>query len=573
MADNVLAMTLRMRNTAVTTARNLGTEVRKTGNEATRMGTKFGKAVKASRTSVGGLMGSMVSLKTIIIATFAYRAVQIFGRFIGSLTDLFKTQETATKRLAESLAGYGNYTREITEDLHDHAEALQNVTGVANELIEEGMALLASFGMEGREIKKVTGLVMDFARAKDVELRTAFDLVGKASVGYTGTLARYGIILDNALSQEEKYAAALQELAAYKGIAAGVTETYSGKISVLGEQYSDMKKSMGAVIAQAQVQSGLFVVLGNAVSQVYEWFKKWKPLLSDIAATGMESVINKLKRMIVLMKDDTILAWLITVTRLVQFFGKSVAWVMGLVSDGLQQASILLADFLSSVFILGQVLTTSMTWADGMREYRDMVKESRIESEALGEESLANSIKHMEWMDKAVADISLAMKGVSEGDLYKRLADSLEEVNNALRDQQEALSGVTKNRERDNAATEDSFKLTQAMARQYALSSRLEQEQTKYLLGKISSMSEGDIGGLSEMEKKLISKQGILKEQLTNLFGEYSERVLGIEASFLRESKTTVEIDLTEEAKELLKVSKIESQRTSDRNYERSLAS
>ena len=569
MAENVLAMTLRMRNTSVTTARNLGKEVRKTGAEAQKMGTKFGQAVKASRTSVAGLMGSMVSLKTIIIATFAYRAVQRFSAFVGSLTELFKKQETATRRLAESLAGYGNYTKEITEDLHNYAEVLQNVTGVANELIEEGMALLASFGLEGEEIKRVTGLVMDFARAKDIDLRTAFDLVGKASVGYTGTLARYGIILDQSLTQEQKYTAALKELAVYKGLAAGVTDTYAGKVNVLKEQYDDMKKSMGAVIAKGVQQAGLFKVLGDAVAQVYGWFDRWNPLLSDMAANSMENFLGKLKNMVVLMKDDTVLGWLITVARLIQFIGKSVGWMTGVASKGLGQISILLTELMSTMIILDQIATTSMTWSEGMRELRDVLRETRIESAELGEQTLEDSMKMMEWMDKAVDDITTAWKGASEDNLYKTLADNLKGVNDALREQQGLLEGVTRNRERSNVATEESFKLTQAMAKQYALASRLEQEQTKFLLGKISSMTEADIGGLSEMEKKLITKQSILKEQFSQLFGEYAEGVLGIEAGFLKETKTTVEIDFTEEAKELLKVSKIENQRTVDRNIER----
>ncbi len=82
MAENVMAMTLRMRNHATTVARNLRKEVKRTGRESTKMGTKFGKAVKATRTSLAGLGGSLVSVRTLIIATFAYRAIQKFTGFL-----------------------------------------------------------------------------------------------------------------------------------------------------------------------------------------------------------------------------------------------------------------------------------------------------------------------------------------------------------------------------------------------------------------------------------------------------------------------------------------------------------
>ena len=143
MAQNVFAMALKMRNHAVTQTRNLGKEVEKTGNKARTMGTQFGMAVKSTRSSLGGLMGSFISLKAIIIATFVYRGIQRFGKFIGSLTEKLNKQVDAVMRLGQNLAGFGNYSKKTLADLEAFSAALQKQTAMGDELIMENMALIA----------------------------------------------------------------------------------------------------------------------------------------------------------------------------------------------------------------------------------------------------------------------------------------------------------------------------------------------------------------------------------------------------------------------------------------------
>jgi hypothetical protein len=279
-----------MRNHSTTVARNLDKQVKKTGDSATRMGTKFGKSVKASRTSVQGLIGSMTSLKAIIVAAFAFRITQKALRFTSSLIKLNNEQEESTTRLAQALAGQGNFTKELTQDLLDQAAAMQNLVNVDNELIESMMALLATYGMTSAEIKEVIGLTIDFSKAKGIELKAAVDLVGKAFVGYTGTLSRYGIMIDKNKSKEEKYAEFLLRLNGYSGTAAALAERYAGKVGILSKKYSDMKKFIGAFLAQGIGQSKLFDMLNNKVSKMSAFLIEYKDQLADATENG----VNKL---------------------------------------------------------------------------------------------------------------------------------------------------------------------------------------------------------------------------------------------------------------------------------------
>jgi len=535
--QNVVATTLRMRNTAVRTARDLKHEVKDVGREAQRMGTKFGHAVKASRTSVAGLAGSFVSLRTIIAATFAYRAIQRFGKFLGSLLTLYQQQEDSTRMLAESLAGWNNYSKEMVSQLTKQAMAMQHVVNVDNEEIESMMALLASYGMTGDEIKRVIGLTIDFSKAKRIELKAAVDLVGKAFVGYTGTLSRYGIILDRNLSREEKYAATLEALNAFVGFSAGVTETYSGKVGVLGKAYDDMKKQMGAVIVKGIEQSGMLESLANGVEVVTDWLIKWEPLLANLVSGGLEDLRVKLTEITVTMQEGDLPRWLFTIGNAFQIVGKTISAVSGLIANGLTNIVIALKLSYKSKKLINMIL---------LRDVKGFMKEAEALDQWVSErtDDIWNRRKKARLHDEAMwesikkdlQDLKDIWSAPSGKDFLTRLGEKLEaarikiiEERAAMERHNEELGKGIKNRGALNEKIAETIKLTENMARQYALASRVEQAQIKFLLEKAQELVPEDILNLSELEKKLITKQGVLKERFKDLMSVFTEQELKIE--------------------------------------------
>lgn len=558
-----------MRNTAVTTTRNLKREVKSTGKEAQRMGTQFGKAVKATRTSVGGLMGSLISLKTIIIATFAYRALQRFSRFVASLTELYKKQEKSTLELSQALAGWGNYSKEQIILLKEQASAMQSLVNVDNEEIESMMGLLGTYGMTGKQISEVIGLTIDFAKAKRLELKAAVDLVGKAFVGYTGTLSRYGIILKRGLNIEEKYAATLKALASFTGTAEALTESYGGKVEVLGKAYDDMKKFLGEVIANSIRYSGILEMLTGQVEASSVAIQAYMPVLSALGAKFLGELTVKLKNFMDEINSSEILAWGTSVVSVVKIIGNTFGILFRIVSSGFAHIGILAGEVGATITEIFIRLTEGKKAAEAFRAAWDKSGtpfEKHLEAANKMWDGITTDMGQMLDAGQAMETV---WKGVAEGSLLDKLKNKYKDLIVAIKDEMKANADSIRNRLQGNQVTNETIKLTQNMARQFAMASRVEQEQTKYLLSKLSSMSAEDIGTMSEMERKLISKQSVLKETYGQLFGEYAQRQLGIEAEFLKESKVSVEIDLTEDAKQFIKVNKINRERETHRNVER----
>ncbi len=554
MAQNVFAMSLRMRNHAVTQTRNLGKEVDKVGNKAKSMGTKFGMAVKSTRSDVGGLMGSFISLKAIIIATFVYRGIQRFGKFIGSLTELMDLQTKSIMLLGQNLASFGNYTKETLKELEALAAALQKLQAMGDEEIMINMALLASYGATAKEIKTLTPLLIDFAKAKNIDIKTSFDLAGKASVGYFGTLSRYGVILDATLTKEEKYAEFMKMLGAYTGTAAALTATYEGKMSLLGLTYGDMKEKMGSFIENGILQSGMLDMLGGKVTALDGFFLKWRPTLIDFTSNIFAGLTVSVDKLMASFDNPAMIRYMVTLVNNLKIMKGVLSTVFGLVDAGLKTASIMLESLMISAMKFWGWLTKNkelLLLTKQMEEEHSKTAWDRIDE--IGAKRYAKAKE----IDKKIAESWKTIADVwSEGGV-DRWKNKMEARNAMLKEhqklQEDVAKDVIKNREDINDKLKETFKITQSMAKSFAMASKVEQAQTKWLLEKAKGMTAEDVGGLSEMEKKLIGKQGVLKDFMGSMFEEYTKKALGV---ITKEDKQAVEIviDLTDDAKQVMKL-------------------
>ncbi|MBW8002625.1 MAG: hypothetical protein FVQ80_11490 [Planctomycetes bacterium] len=555
MAQNVFAMALKMRNHAVTQTRNLGKEVERTGNKARKMGTKFGMAVKSTRSSIGGLMGSFISLKAIIIATFAYRAIQRFGKFLGSLTKMMDDQTKAVMLLGQNLASFGNYTKSTLSELEKLAAVLQKLQGVGDEEIMINMALLASYGATADEIRKLTPLLIDFAKAKNIDIKTSFDLAGKASVGYFGTLSRYGVILDATLSKEEKYAEFMKMLGVHTGTAAALTKTYEGKMILLGLTYGDMKEKMGSFIQNGILQSDMLDMLSGKVEAADTWFKKWRPTLIDLTDNVFTGITAGLDKMMSSFDNPAMIRFMVTLVNGLKTLKNIWGTTYGLIKAGLETASVLLESLVISAMRFWAWLSKDeelLALTQQMEAEHGKTAWARIED--IHNKRLAKALE----TDKAIAASWNTVVDVWTKGGVDRWVSKMEERNRMLKEHQDIQENVSRsviaNREKINEKLKETFKITEGMAKSFALASKVEQAQTKFLLEKSKGMTAEDVGGLSEMEKKIIGKQGVLKEFMGKMFEDFTKRALGVNGKESGSQKVEVEIDLSESAKKVLQV-------------------
>jgi hypothetical protein len=171
------------------------------------------------------------------------------------LANAYGVQESAENDLMSAMINAGTYTEASFEMLKKYAAELQEVTRFGDELTLSMMANLQTYGMTTDELKRATVATMDLAVAKKMDLFSASELVGKAFVGETGTLSRYGIILDENIPKTEKFAAVLKLInERFGGRAQAEVNTYRIQVAQLANMWGDLKEKIGGLLIPVLIE-------------------------------------------------------------------------------------------------------------------------------------------------------------------------------------------------------------------------------------------------------------------------------------------------------------------------------
>jgi len=178
---------------------------------------------------------------------------QNIAKFSGKSLESFGAQESAIKKLTTALQAQGTATPAVIKQYEALAATFQKTTTFSDELITEMQALLTQVGnvmpkQMGGALKAAT----DLAAGLDIDLRTATMLVGKAFAGETGTLKRYGIVIDETKLKTDAAGAVMEAInKKFGGQAQAQLDTYNGKMANLGNRFDDFKEQVGETIARA----------------------------------------------------------------------------------------------------------------------------------------------------------------------------------------------------------------------------------------------------------------------------------------------------------------------------------
>jgi hypothetical protein len=206
---------------------------------------------------------------------FATGAITAAGA-IKVVTDALKAQaaqEDAINKLNLALANQGKFSEATSKSLVDYSAALQDASVYADEVILGGEALLASFGMNEAQIKQTTQAAIDFSSATKTDLTTAVNLLGKAFVGNTAALGRYGIVVDQTASKSQKFESALAQLQSrFGGAALAETQTYTGGMKQLENAWGDAQEALGKFLGELSGGGAPFSVAINAAKALATFF-------------------------------------------------------------------------------------------------------------------------------------------------------------------------------------------------------------------------------------------------------------------------------------------------------------
>jgi hypothetical protein len=313
MAERLL-LTFVVDNTgAIKQVDKLEREVKESGDEATRTGQKFD--------AMGGGIKASAAIAVAAIAGLAM-AVRGMARFMGENLSMAAEQEAIFIDLASSMARAGESYTENAESLQGLFAEVQRFTKYGD--TDTAAALEKLTTLSGSFDAAMTVLIptLDAASATGSDLAIMAETMGKALAGNTGTLSRYGIVLDEATRKQLANADEMERaqiLAAkltdqFGGAAQAELQGYSAKVQQLGNYWGDARESMGqALITLLEVRGGTEGMRGsleslvswvNEVATSFVWFAslRWSDLvvaqflkIEQVWLKVVRSVLGQLK--------------------------------------------------------------------------------------------------------------------------------------------------------------------------------------------------------------------------------------------------------------------------------------
>jgi len=174
--------------------------------------------------------------------------------------------EQADARLRASLKQTGSYTDELMQKLTTFADAMMKVTIYDDEATKAAMAYAHNLGIQSDRLDEAAKAAMGLAARFRIDLMSAMKLIGRASMGQTQMLARYGIVLSDTLSPQEKFNKLMEIGVKAFSLASAEAKTVAGRFQQFKNQVGELAEEIGAVLAPAMKK--LTEYFSNIVQQL-----------------------------------------------------------------------------------------------------------------------------------------------------------------------------------------------------------------------------------------------------------------------------------------------------------------
>jgi hypothetical protein len=273
---------------------------------ATTLGSRFGEAFRNVGAAAVGLKDTVVGAFDEMGAGFArsFDYIRDFNKNVretGKTFSMFVTapivlgaglavraareEAQAMESLSRSLEHTGEGGAATLRTMTDLAEAISAQTKYSKYAIAEQIAYAHNLGVTTDRMDEAVHAAIGLAAKYGIDLPAAFKLIGRASQGSTQMLGRYGIVLDQGLSKQEKFNAVLKIGVAGFGLAKKEADSLEGQI----EKSKNMVQEAAAAFGEVLMPSvrgviGAFTGLAKGIRDLPGPFKGLIVALAAVAA-------------------------------------------------------------------------------------------------------------------------------------------------------------------------------------------------------------------------------------------------------------------------------------------------
>lgn len=249
---------------------------------------QFKKGIKESGKELNAFAGIAKKAFAGLAVGFSAKAI-VSG--INQSVEAFRQQEIAVKSLNQALMNSGTYTYEYSQQIQNLASEIQSFSNYGDEAVIKATGLGQAMAGNVKFTNEAIKSVVDFAAAMDMDLDSAFRLVGKSIGSDTNALARYGIQLDKNMTKEQKMAVITEKLGSSFG---GTAREMANSSIQMKNALSDLSEAVGHLFNPA-VESGQKWVIRWAQS-VTEFIDQIRIAKSEINNLNLVELQTRLRQ-------------------------------------------------------------------------------------------------------------------------------------------------------------------------------------------------------------------------------------------------------------------------------------
>ncbi|MFA6451720.1 MAG: hypothetical protein WCX65_19770 [bacterium] len=203
----------------------------------------FNKGVKEAQRDIAKLSST--------IGTFAVAGAAAITAFAVKSVMSFSQQEDAINDMNAALSAAGDDVEKYSSKFQAFTSEMQSRTIFGDEQVLGVMAYGKAMGIAADQLEEAGRAAIGLAAKYNIDLNTSMGLIAKANLGNTTALKRYGVILDENMTKEEKFTALLKIGGESFSLAEAKTKTLSGSLAQLENNFGEVEEAIGKMISQS----------------------------------------------------------------------------------------------------------------------------------------------------------------------------------------------------------------------------------------------------------------------------------------------------------------------------------
>lgn len=221
------------------------------------------------------------ALKLVGTAVAAIGVGALFKRMI----DEASQAEQALTNLQTAVQNTGGNVEALAPQLDEAANNLQKLTRFGDDAAREALTILTTTSGSATKALQNLSLAADIAVARNISLRTAADLVGRALAGQTSTLSRYGIVV--------KEGADVMELLRrrFGGFAERDGKTFQGRLEQIRNAFADVLEALGKAVLGAGDTGSAMEALTAKLKSLEAWITANRDQIAALVRTIGDAIV------------------------------------------------------------------------------------------------------------------------------------------------------------------------------------------------------------------------------------------------------------------------------------------